>query len=196
MFPYFLFKIIMKCVVALCACSIAVVRRPKPNNIVTILEHTSGNEEVKLIDSHELLPTGPEIEDFPMDRVLVEGEGVSFKVAVRGDPEPTLTWYHEGKELTSDYSLEIQPDGTLVIASAELRHNGVYKLSARNNSGIAERELSLTVQQEGEEINAPSKESIEVDFTAVPVADFGGYVARNHSQSDAGFRKLYEVSSE
>ena len=124
----------------------------------------------------------------------MEGEGVSFKVAVRGDPELTLTWYHEGNELISDYSLEIQPDGTLVIASAELRHNGVYKLSARNSSGVAERELSLTVQQEGEEINAPS--NIEVDFTAVPVADFGDYVARNHSQSDAGFRKLYEVSSE
>ena len=126
----------------------------------------------------------------------MEGEGVSFKVAVRGDPEPTLTWYHEGNELVSDYSLEIQPDGTLVIASAELRHNGVYKLSARNSSGATERELSLTVQQEGEERIAPSKENIEVDFTAVPVADFGDYVAQNHSQSDAGFRKLYEVSSE
>ena len=139
------------------------------------------------------LSTGPEIEDFPVDKVLVEGEGVSFKVAVRGDPEPTLTWYHDGNELISDYSLEIQPDGTLVIASAELRHNGVYKLLARNSSGATERELSLTIQQE---INAPSKESIEVDFTAVPVADFGDYVAKNHSQSDAGFRKLYEVSSE
>ena len=126
----------------------------------------------------------------------MEGEGVSFKVAVRGDPEPMLTWYHEGNELISDYSLEIQPDGTLVIASAELRHNGVYTLLARNSSGATERELNLTVQQEGEEKIAPSKENIEVDFTAVPVADFGDYVAKNHSQSDAGFRKLYEVSSE
>ena len=131
-----------------------------------------------------------------MDRVLVEGEGVSFKVVVRGDPEPTLTWYHEGNELISDYSLEIQLDGTLVIASTEFRHNGVYKLLARNSNGTAERELSLTVQQEGEEINAPSKVNIDVDFIAVPVADFGDYVAKNHSQSDAGFRKLYEVSSE
>ena len=114
-------------------------------------------------------------------------------MAVRGDPEPTLTWYHEGNELISDYSLEIQPDGTLVIASAELRHNGVYKLLARNSSGIAERELSLTVQQEGEEINTPLK---EYDFKAVPVADFGDFVAKNHSQSDAGFRKLYAVSLE
>ena len=131
-----------------------------------------------------------------MDRVLLEGEGVSFKVAVRGDPEPTLIWYHEGNELISDYSLEIQPDSTLVIASAELRHNGVYKLLARNSSGATERELRLTVQQESEKINAPLKENIEVDFIAVPVADFGDYVAKNHSQSDAGFRKLYEVSSE
>ena len=142
------------------------------------------------------LPTGPKIENFPMDRILVEGEGVSFKPVVWGDPEPILTWYHGGNELISDYSLEIQPDGTLVIASAELRHNGVYKLSARNSNGTAKRELSLTVQQEGEEIHAHSKEYIEVDFTAVPVADFGDYVAKNHSQSDAGFRKLYEVSSE
>jgi hypothetical protein len=75
---------------------------------------------------------------------------VVFKVVVRGNPQPSLTWYHQDIPLTPDYSLELKEDGSLFIPSSELRHSGVYKLSAENSSGSVEREVKLTVRQKEE----------------------------------------------
>ena len=77
----------------------------------------------------------PVIEEFPDDTTAVEGEGVFFKVVVSGKPEPTLTWYHNKKELTPNYSQEIERDGSLSIPSTELKHGGIYRLVARNSLG-------------------------------------------------------------
>ena len=127
--------------------------------------------------------------EFPSDKYLIEGESVTFKTAVSsGNPEPTLTWYHEGIELKSDYAVEIQPSGVLSIMSAELKHSGVYKLQARNPSGTAEREIKLTVRPDND-LN--QKEMVKL--MPIPVTDFGEYVAVNHSHSDTGFRNQYEV---
>ena len=131
------------------------------------------------------------IKEFPADINAIEGEGVFFKVEVRGYPQPSLTWYHEDTQLTSDYSLELQQDGSLSITSTELRHSGVYKLSVKNNRGSAEREVRLTVRQEEEEAAAVDRERVEVQ--PVPVEEFGEYVAQNHSHLDKVFRQQYEV---
>ena len=134
---------------------------------------------------------GPMIMDFPSNKHLAEGESVMFKAAVSGNPEPILTLYHEGIELKSDYAVEIQPSGVLSIVSAELKHSGVYKLQARNPSGVAEREVKLTVRPDNEEVDPVQKETIKL--MPIPVTDFGEYVAVNHSHSDTGFRNQYEV---
>lgn len=131
------------------------------------------------------------IEEFPTDTCAIEGEGVLFTMAVRGYPQPTLTWYCEGSELIPDYSLELQQDGSLSISSSELRHNGVYKLVAKNCKGSAEREVRLTVSGEEEETAAVDKERLEVP--PIPIAEFGEYVAKNHSHSDELFKLQYNV---
>ena len=131
--------------------------------------------------------------DFPSDKHLTEGESVTFKTAVSGNPEPTLTWYHEGIELKSDYAVEIRPSGVLSIVSAELKHSGVYKLQARNPSGTAEREVKLTMKPDNEEVDPVQKETVKL--MPIPVTDFGEYVAVNHSHSDTGFRNQFEVST-
>ena len=131
--------------------------------------------------------------NFPVDKHPTEGESVIFKIAVSGNPEPTLTWYHKGIELKSDYAVEIQPSGVLSIVSAELKHSGVYKLQARNPSGTAEREVKLIVKPDNKEINPIQKEAIKL--VLIPVTDFGEYVAVNHSHSDAGFRNQYEIAA-
>ena len=136
---------------------------------------------------------GPVIVDFPSDKHLSEGESVIFKTAVSGNPVATLTWYHEGIELKSDYAVEIQPSGVLSIMSAEFKHSGVYKLQAMNPSGTAEREVKLTVRPDNEEVDPLQKETIKL--MPIPVTEFGEYVAVNHSHSDAGFRNQYEVST-
>ena len=129
--------------------------------------------------------------EFPSNKHLTEGESATFKIAVSGNPEPTLTWYHEGIELKSDYAVEIQLSGVLSIMSAELKHSGVYKLQARNSSGTAEREVKLTVRPDNEEVEPNQKETVKL--MPIPVTDFGEYVAVNHSHSDTGFRNQYEV---
>ena len=131
------------------------------------------------------------IEEFPTDTCATEGEGVFFKVVVRGHPQPSLTWYHEDTQLTFDYSLELQESGCLSITSTELKHSGVYKLSAKNCKGSAEREVKLTVTLEDEKEAAVDKERVSVQ--SVPVAEFGDYVARNHSNQDEVFKLQYRV---
>ena len=135
----------------------------------------------------------PVIEEFPMDTTAIEGEGVFFKVVVRGYPQPSLTWYHEDTQLTPDYSLELTQDGSLSITSTELKHSGVYKLLVKNSSGSAEteREVRLTVRQEEEEAAPVDRERVEI--RPVPVAEFGDYVAQCHSDSDEVFKLQYNV---
>ena len=46
---------------------------------------------------------------------MTEGEEVFFAVRVNGQPQPTLIWYCDGKEIQSDYSQEIKEDGSLSL---------------------------------------------------------------------------------
>ena len=131
------------------------------------------------------------IEEFPSDTCAVEGEGVFFKVVVRGNPQPSLTWYHHNTQLMPDYSMDIQQDGSLSITSSQLKHSGVYRLLAKNSRGSAEREVRLTVTQEEEEAAVAAKERVEIQ--PVPVAEFGEYVAKNHAHSDEMFKLQYDV---
>ena len=115
-----------------------------------------------------------------------------FKVAVRGNPKPSLTWYHQDTQLTSDYSLELQQDGSLSIVSTELRHSGVYRLVAKNSKGSAERQVTLTVRQEPEEETAAADKKVLIKPT--PVSEFGEYVAECHSNSNEVFKLQYNVN--
>ena len=133
----------------------------------------------------------PKIDTFPSDTTVVEGEGVYFKVKVSGVPQPTVTWYHNGEPVEEDYAREIESDGSLTIPSAELKHSGVYKAVVDNSQGIEERELVLTVKQEG-------SSSVEVtgDIVSsrpVPLTEFGKYVSELHSNNNQPFKDLYEV---
>ena len=135
--------------------------------------------------------TEPEIEEFPTNTTAIEGEGVVFKVVVRGNPQPSLTWYYEDILLSPDYSLELQQDGSVVIASSELRHSGVYRLSAKNSKGSVDREVALTVRQEEEEEGEMDVERIEIK--PVSIEEFGEYVAQSHSNSNEVFLLQYGV---
>ena len=73
-----------------------------------------------------------------------------FKIKVNGEPQPTVTWYHDGEPVRADYAREIEADGSLTIPSAELKHSGVYKVVAANRYGSEEREIKLMVNEEGE----------------------------------------------
>ena len=66
---------------------------------------------------------------------------------------------------------------------------GVYKLVVSSPSGAkVEKQLELTVLGEGETVDAE-----DLDFSSVPVAQFGAYVNDYHNNSNEKFRDHYKV---
>ena len=112
---------------------------------------------------------------------------------VSGHPKPTLLWYHEGKTVVSDYSLEVEGQGNLTIASSEPRHTGVYQLVAQNSAGSVEKEVKLFVHVEGEATPAVHKRVVQLK--PIPVAEFGRFVVQSHASNNRGFRDQYGVHS-
>ena len=132
----------------------------------------------------------PEIEEFPTDTYANKGEDIIFQVITRGNPAPSLTWYHKDTPLSSDYNLEISQDGNLIITSAELSNDGVYRLVAENSKGSVEREVRLTVTKE------EKKEVVETEkvyMNPIPLENFGDYVVHGHSNSNEIFKQQYAV---
>ena len=77
---------------------------------------------------------------------MVVGERVLFSVAVSGEPQPEITWYHNGDKLGSDHDILIPPYNCLSIKRTELTHSGVYRMYARNSGGTARDEFRLKVR--------------------------------------------------
>ena len=66
---------------------------------------------------------------------------------------------------------------------------GVYKLVVSSPSGAkVDKQLELTVLGEGETVDAE-----DLDFSSVPVAQFGAYVNDYHNNSNEKFRDHYKV---
>ena len=134
----------------------------------------------------------PQITKFPSDTTAIEGEGVYFKIKMSGEPQPTVTWYHDGKPVKADYACEIESDGSLAIPSAELKHSGVYKAVTANQYGSDERELRLMVNEEGGASTYVANDDM-VSSRSIPIPEFGKYVAELHANSNQPFKDLYQV---
>ena len=132
--------------------------------------------------------------EFPSDTNITEGEGVYFRIKVSGEPQPTVTWYHDGEPVRADYAREIESDGSLTIPSTELKHSGVYKAVAANSHGSEEREIKLMVNEEGGASTAVAVGDI-VSSRPIPIPEFGEYVANLHANSNQPFKDLYEVGT-
>ena len=140
-------------------------------------------------NTHSLVE--PQISEFPTDTNTTEGEGVYFKIKVSGVPQPTVTWYHDGEPVKGDYAREIEKDGSLAIPSTELKHSGVYKAVVANEHGSEEREVKLTVSEEGEATEAVIGETVST--RSIPIPEFGKYVSELHANSNQPFKDLYQV---
>ena len=136
----------------------------------------------------------PTITKFPSNTTVTEGEGVYFKIKVSGEPQPTVTWYHDGEQVRVNYAREIEADGSLAIPSTELKHSGVYKAVVANQHGSEEREIKLTVDEEGG-ASAPVPIDDMVSSRPIPIPEFGSYVAELHANSNQRFKDLFEVST-
>jgi hypothetical protein len=137
----------------------------------------------------------PQITKFPLDTTAIEGEGVYFRIKVSGEPQPTVTWYHDGEPVRADYAREIESDGSLTIPSTELQHSGVYKAVAANTHGSEEREIKLMINEEGGASTAVATGDM-VSSRPIPIPEFGKYVANLHANSNQLFKDLYQVMSQ
>ena len=135
----------------------------------------------------------PTIIKFPSDTNITEGEGVYFKIKVSGVPRPTVTWYHNGEPVRADYAREIEADGSLTIPSTELKHSGIYKAVVANQHGSEEREIKLTVNEEGGASADAAIGDGVVSSRSIPIPEFGKYVAELHVNSNKLFKDLYRV---
>ena len=117
-----------------------------------------------------------------------------FKLKVSGEPQPKVTWYHDGEPVKADYASDIESDGSLAIPSAELKHSGVYKAVATNQHGSEERELKLMVNEEGG-ASTPVAIDDTVSSRPIPIPEFGKYVAELHANSNQPFKDLFQVGT-
>ena len=119
----------------------------------------------------------------------LEGEGVHIVMLIEGHPPPTLVWYCNEETVVTDYSIEIDEQGSLFFPSIELKHSGVYKVVATNDSGQAEKEVSVSVMSE----ECDGGEGGGSGETKIPVADFGTFVSEHRSHGNKGFKESFEV---
>ncbi|XP_075385585.1 coiled-coil domain-containing protein 141 isoform X2 [Tenrec ecaudatus] len=79
---------------------------------------------------------------------VMEGSPVTLEVEVTGFPEPTLTWYKKGRELSADGHLQVLHTETrhsLFIAKVCEADAGLYVARAHNSSGTLSSSVFLHV---------------------------------------------------
>lgn len=79
----------------------------------------------------------------------IEGKSVQLQCEIRGQPEPEVIWYKDGKPIkeSSDVQLLFRGDRcSLFIQEAYLEDEGVYQVVAINSAGEASSKCHLTIK--------------------------------------------------
>lgn len=89
----------------------------------------------------------------PIEDISVkEGESARFECKVKGQPLPTVVWYHDNQPIKSDSVYQILPgeDGeyTLFLSEVFPEDSGTYTVKAI--SDVSEVECSATLTVEGQ----------------------------------------------
>ena len=137
---------------------------------------------------------GPIVEKFPGDSCAIEGDkGVSFKVCVSGNPRPSIMWYFDDQPIQPDKTLEVQKDGSIFIPITQNKHEGLYKMVAKNSIASLERTFRFHVKTKETRKKPRVQNSNETDVQPITVDTFGEYVANNHVDDDKGFKNQFMV---
>ncbi len=84
-----------------------------------------------------------------IDQTVMKGEPVKLKASIRGDPQPQVHWFKDGKIANETDGVEIlkSEDGftyELFIEKATEKHHGLYEVLAKNEHGEAESKVSIS----------------------------------------------------
>lgn len=87
------------------------------------------------------------VEEFS-DATVTEKQTLELKAKVKGDPEPAVTWYRDGKQLAATLKVSIsktKDEHTVKIQQVTSAAAGTYKCVATNKLGSAEHSAVVTV---------------------------------------------------
>ncbi|KAG9270615.1 hemicentin-2-like [Astyanax mexicanus] len=73
------------------------------------------------------------------------GSAVTLHCEARGVPEPEVTWYHNGQQLSAESGLQANQK-QLKIAQVQVADGGIYTCKVSNPAGQLERTFRLTVR--------------------------------------------------
>ena len=80
---------------------------------------------------------------------MPEKETLELKARVKGDPEPTVTWFRDDKQLAPTLKVAITKtkdnEHTVKIQQVTTAATGTYKCVATNKLGSAEHTATVTV---------------------------------------------------
>ncbi|XP_034035488.1 hemicentin-1 [Thalassophryne amazonica] len=81
-----------------------------------------------------------------INQTVLSGFSTEFECKASGSPLPAITWYKDGRPLTSAAGVTIMKRGqVLEIGQAQLSDAGIYRCTAINLAGVAEISHSLQV---------------------------------------------------
>lgn len=76
------------------------------------------------------------------------GKPIKYDVNVKGEPAPTITWFHLDKEIKTEGNIEIinvDYNTKLNITKSVRKNTGIYRILAVNEHGEDEAEVEVTV---------------------------------------------------
>uniref|UniRef100_A0A1I7TZZ9 Hemicentin-1 n=1 Tax=Caenorhabditis tropicalis TaxID=1561998 RepID=A0A1I7TZZ9_9PELO len=77
---------------------------------------------------------------------VLDGEEFAIPCIVSGTPPPTVTWYLDGRPITSNSKdFTFLPDNTLIVRKADKSYNGVYMCRATNSAGESEQKTTIRI---------------------------------------------------
>ncbi|KAL1518075.1 hypothetical protein ABEB36_001755 [Hypothenemus hampei] len=111
------------------------VRSRPARMIVNNLQNEQNNFEAPRLISH------------PETVSVTLGGVASFKCLALAYPPPTVTWSHNGRQL-SPFSTRhiVQSDGSLIVRQVESSDHGTYRCEASNNLGKVSSEANLLIK--------------------------------------------------
>ena len=82
------------------------------------------------------------------DRKVKDGEQLALSVGVKGDPEPKVEWFKDGRKVVSSDVVDLKyrsGTATLTIEEAFPEDEGTYECVASNSEGKATTKCFITI---------------------------------------------------
>ncbi|MEY8593645.1 immunoglobulin domain-containing protein [Butyricimonas hominis] len=119
-----------------------------------IVEHNGVNLQERFSVDYE----APEIVEKPKVRVSESGNLITMEVRFKGNPAPSVTWYHNLREIIDNagdrYTIRVFADdyGTITtvleIENPGLEDDGFYKIRLKNKAGETTATIRLAFGEE------------------------------------------------